>query len=112
MMLLGRLGQGADGENRPCWLTAGRRVRLGKSRLDSIQENFFGDDHSRVRKRHRSGAFAPGDYAFINAGQAVKQVSTIENVGEQFLRGFAQHDGGDSGAIACFDDQRQTAAGE
>jgi hypothetical protein len=63
-------------------------------------------------ERYRGGVLAPGHYAPIDPGQTVKQIPTIENVGEQFLCCFGQHDGGHPWAIPSLDNQRKTAAAE
>ena len=70
-------------------LSGGRGIR------EPIKKYLFRDNHCRVRE-HGSVGFPPGDRPPANSRQFDKQVVSLEDIQQKFLRGFTEHYGGES----------------
>ena len=80
--------------------------------MNTVEEHLFGDNNGRVNQCYGAGVIAPGHHSLVDAGQAVKQIAPIKDVGEQFLCRLAQHDGGYLGPGCGFYAGRKAGARE
>jgi len=89
-------------QDGPVRFAALRAAARGEGQPDPIHQVSLGNHDRRMRERLRTGLLAPGNNPLPDPRKALKEISPLEDVPEQLLRGVAYHQGWNLGPIQRF----------
>src|SRR6185369_15645806 len=87
---------------------AAHRAARGERQPDPIHQVSLGNHDRRLRERLRTGLLAPGNNPLPDPRKAFKEISPLEDVPEQLLRGVAYHQGWNLGPTQRFNHEPKT----